>query len=406
MNRPSTIRTVAAVMVATLVLLVVAWSRGIGGDPWIRHGFTEKQRVNVRKTLRQGVTAGHVAGGALTLTHRGEEVFAEGFGYADIASEEAFTLDHPVRMASLSKPITATVFGVMVDKGWLDWDKPIGEWLPEFRRPWVRDGQERVTAPSIRQILAHEGGLPPNQDIPSDKRPLLNTMGPQGVVDLVNQLGLAYEPGTKELYSGAGFQVAARCAELAHPAGDTDFEEIAQELVIKPLSMHRSTFRPRKNLIDKMPTLYRRTDDGFKKQPRLPAHLPPDAINPAGGFVTSARDLTRFYQMHWNDGEYDGLRLLQERTALEMRRPQSRSKQYGLGFHLERVGEDDSVGMIKHGGLTGTFAWMDFENDLVGVLLTQTLTQQNRDFRFALVGQLTEYAVRLKEKRRERRRQE
>jgi len=354
--------------------------------------------------MRKGVTAGHVAGGALTLVHRGELVFAEAFGYADVANEVPFTLDHPVRMASLSKPLTATVFGVMVDRGWLSWDTPIGAWLPEFNRPWVRATQERVTAPTIAQILAHEGGLPPNQDVPNDKRPLLNTMGPQGVVELVTQLGMSFEPGTDELYSGAGFQVAARCAERAYPGGEADFETIAQELVIQPLGMGRSTFRPRKHMIDNMPTLYRRTEDGFRARPKLPAHLPPGSINPAGGLVTSARDLTRFYQMHWNLGELDGTRILAEHTALRMRKPHSRSQQYGLGFHLERVQEDGTVGMIKHGGLTGTFAWMDFENQLVGVLLTQTLSQQNRDFRFAIVEQVTDFAERIKHQRRQRRR--
>ncbi|MDG2112243.1 MAG: serine hydrolase [Actinomycetota bacterium] len=104
--------------------------------------------------------------------------------------------DRTFRLASVSKPLTAIATLVAVEEGILDLDEPAGP-----------------PGSTVRHLLAHASGLAP------DQRRLLT------------------EPGTRRIYSNAGFELVA---ELVATRADMDFGAYLHEAVFQPLGMTRA----------------------------------------------------------------------------------------------------------------------------------------------------------------------
>ena len=77
-----------------LPLAAVAAQDLPAGD-WVRHGFTDAQRQELQALLRETARNKEVSGGALLLIHKGEVIFREAFGYADLETKRAFGATTP-----------------------------------------------------------------------------------------------------------------------------------------------------------------------------------------------------------------------------------------------------------------------------------------------------------------------
>ena len=122
-----------------------------GESAWLAHGFTAAQRESLREVWRWGIAEKLVPGGALLIVHRGETVFREAFGVADLATWRPFAVDTPCLLASVTKPFTATLFARLVEAGWLAWDDPVDKFLPQFAALEVRRQGRAKRAPLIRE---------------------------------------------------------------------------------------------------------------------------------------------------------------------------------------------------------------------------------------------------------------
>ncbi|HEX2999351.1 MAG TPA: serine hydrolase domain-containing protein, partial [Armatimonadota bacterium] len=122
----------------------------------------------VAHTLQPFVAEGILAG-AVTLVATQEEVLSlEAIGYADLAAGKPMRPDSLFWIASMSKPITATAFMMLVDEGKVNLDDPVEKYLPEFKGQMVAVEQDAehvlLKKPShpitVRNILSHTSGLP------------------------------------------------------------------------------------------------------------------------------------------------------------------------------------------------------------------------------------------------------
>ena len=99
----------------------------------------------------------HVPGAVLAIVRGEEVIFARGFGVADIGRKTPVTPDTPFLIASATKALTATLVGMLVDEGRMQWDDPLEKYLPEFKLA-VRsnDPNDRAT---LRDVLSHRTGF-------------------------------------------------------------------------------------------------------------------------------------------------------------------------------------------------------------------------------------------------------
>jgi CubicO group peptidase (beta-lactamase class C family) len=352
---------------------------------WVRHGFSNAQRDTIRAALQWGIDQKFVPGGALLIIHRGEPIFREGFGVASLETGKPFAIDAPCRIASVTKPHTSTLIAILVEQGKLSWDDPVDKYLPSFAGIAVRDKGPAARTPKIRELLSHTAGFPgqPAMDAGRWKIKTTGTLA-DAVADLPAQ-GLAAEPGTTYAYTGLGYMVAGRIAELVT---GKEYGALMNELLLDPLGATTATFNPSDTIQARMPPMYERKDGQLVKvdlssRPRAAATYP----NPAGSLVSTLDDVGRLLMLHRNRGQASGKQLVKPESlqALYRRQPATGRTGYGLGFNVLKVNAQGEGVRVRHTGASGTFAQLDFENDLIFVLLTQVPQTQTQPFREGLL---------------------
>ena len=366
-----------------LISVVVAWSCGFysiglgqeGALPVTTdlqtHGLNEQQFDSLADIMQQAVDQQAIAGCSFLIVHRGEVVFREAFGFADVESERPFTTNELVPIASVSKPVLASVVMALVDQGKLTLDDPVEKYLPEFKDMKVKGGEPLTRRMTIRHLLSHTAGFWGNKGISAEKLDLIrNFQRPLGeAVSRMATYELEYQPGTKFVYSGSGFCVAGRVAEVVL---NQSLEQIAQEVLFRPLGLSHTTYLPSKEIRKTVPTAYSRQSGGVLE--RQPSRTGGELlfILPGGSLFTTLDELAAFGVMHLEDGMCHEKQILSKKSIDEMRRFQSRqtaTRRYGLGWFCENIDDQGLADRVYHGGAMGAYLVVDRKRELVGAFL-------------------------------------
>ena len=348
------------------------------------HGVTQDQIESLDEIMRQAVEQEQIAGYSFLVAHKGKTVYREAFGYADLESKRSFTTDELCMIASVTKPFLASVFMVLIEQGKVKLDDPVEKYLPEFQGKRVEGSQSPARPMTVRHVLSHTAGFWGNKEITPEKLDLIrNYERPlDEAVKGIAEYDLLYEPGTSWIYSGSGYCVAGRVAEVA--LGQS-LEEIAQDALFRPLGLNRTTYLLSKEVRKTLPTRYLRQNGKLEKQ-RSMAEVDLRFILPGGSLCTTLDELAVFGQMHLNDGVYNGKRILFEASVAEMRRlqiPEEGPRAYGLGWFRDEASESGLANMVFHGGALGAHLRLDRRRELVIAFLVhqngpQTLDQKNQ----------------------------
>lgn len=336
------------------------------GD-WEKHAFSSAQREEIRQMFQEGIDREFIPGGSLMIIYRGEVVLREAFGVADLQTKRPFLVESPCRIASLTKPHTATLLAILAAQGKLRLDDTLDVYLPEFMGLRILGKGEAKRAPTLRECLSHTAGFPGNDALRGRESALANylTLG-----DAVNDLAkeeLLTEPGTKYDYSRGGYLVAGRVAEVV--SGRT-FQDLMRRHVLEPIGAEQATLLPTEELRQQIPIQYDRSEQGLTPRVREQA---PRFVNPGGSLVSTLDDVGRFMLLHRNRGKV-GTRQIVSADALKelyVPQPATTGTGYGLGFNIVGKRADGTASRIRHTGASGTFAMLDFDQDLIVIILTQ-----------------------------------
>jgi len=338
----------------------------------------------VQKLLDESVADGTVAGGSVLVIHHGKVVFAKGFGFSDIKSKTPFQLDTPAVIASISKPLLGTAAFRLAQQKKLDLSAPITKYLPEFANAKLESGDAISRAPTTLELFTHTSGIRHSEA--SGGRPWFAswTQGkPLG--DVVKRYAKEFpfkrEPGTKFAYSGIGTDVAARVLEVAasEPRNVLLVTEVGH-----PLGMKHTFYRDASSLklVGPMPTRYQRGKDGELRVTQARPVPPPNTYSSSGGSVIStAPDLARWLLMIRNDGRHEGKVFLTPATLAEMLDVFPHCSWAQGGFAIRKKDDAGKPVVVGHTGSSGTNCWIDFKNDLIGIMLTQTRGSDIKPFR-------------------------
>src|SRR5579884_1059362 len=181
----------------------------------------------------------NVPGGALAITKNGQLLFARGYGFADTANNIAVQPDSMFRIASLSKPLTATAILTLVQDGKLSLDDKAFSILSDITPPPGVTPDPRLKNITVAQLLQHSGGwddtvTPDPGWIPDQVAASLGTQAPASSTDMIRyMLGqkLDFTPGTQYAYSDFGYTVLGRIIE--HVSG-MSYEQYVRTKVLLP----------------------------------------------------------------------------------------------------------------------------------------------------------------------------
>jgi CubicO group peptidase (beta-lactamase class C family) len=374
---PRTVRIVVA-----LAALAAAGSAIVDAGE-VEFDQTRLARIDARM---QEFVAGHQISGAVTaVATNSRTVHLSAVGQADINRGRRMQADSIFRIASMTKPITATAMMILHDEGKLSIDDPIEKFIPSFKGQQLKNGQA-VRAVTIRDALTHTAGLsrPPGADF--------LTKSLEEIVDEIGRAPLAFEPGSKWQYS-SGLNVAARIIEVL--SGES-YAGFLQSRIFKPLGMKDTTFVLSAAQASRLATTYSPKKDGGGVVPSDHAFVVLDPTvrrtpNPSGGLFSAAADIARFYQLILSGGEVDGHRIISATSIALMTSVQSGDvvtgftpgNGWGLGWCIVRNPQGVSrllnPGTCGHGGAFGTQVWMDPKRGVVFVLMIQRTKFGNAD---------------------------
>ena len=324
-------------------------------------------------------------------------VHHEAIGNARLEPAQAMTKDTLFRIASMTKPVTATAVLILADEGKLAVTDPVEKHLPEFRGQMLvsERGKDRLVLVkparpiTIRDLLTHTSGLPfyspglADVYVKRDRTLADTTLA-------VSQRPLDFEPGSKWAYCNSGIDVLGRIVEVV---SGQRFEDFMSKRIFDPLGMKDSTFQPTKEQTKRVAGLY---DSKGGKLTLAPDNLLGQVEKsrhpvPAGGLYSTGADVARFYRMMLNKGALDGKKILTPAAVKELTRVQTGDLKcgftpgmgFGYGFAVVREPEGVtgmlSAGTFGHGGAFGTQSWADPEKGVFMILLIQRVGLANGD---------------------------
>ena len=321
----------------------------------------------VASRLQPFVDEGTLAG-AVTLVATPQQVLdVAAVGWSDVAARTPMATDAVFWIASQTKPITGAAMMILVDEGKVDVDAPVARYLPEFEGVRLAGGGGAPRRPIlVRDVLSHTSGLPFQSPM---ERPTLDLFPLADRVRSYAKLPLAFEPGTKSLYSNAGINTAGRIIEVV---SGRPYEAFLEERLFRPLGMVDTTFRPAGDRLARVPKAYKAGKAGLEETPidqlKYPLDSPDREPMPAGGLFSTADDVRRFYQMLANDGVFEGRRILSEAAVRKMASDQSGEAKSSYGFGIGVMGGGN---VFTHGGAYNTNSAYDRDRRLITVFLVQ-----------------------------------
>jgi len=304
------------------------------------HPLPPEKRTRIEAAVSKFMATTHVPGVAVAVVENGEFEWAGGFGFDDLENNVPASEHTLFRLASISKPLTATAALQLWERGQLDLDAPVQKYCPVF--------PQRPQPITTREVMGHLGGIRHYKSESQDDPEISNTRhfdNPiQAGLDFFKNDPLVAEPGTHFHYSTQGYTLVGCVIEGASGAKYVDF---MRQNVFAPAGMEHTQADDRFAIVPYRTRFYQKTASGTVQNADF---LDSSYKIPGGGWLSSAEDMARFEVAILND------KLIKHATRDLMwtpLKPSDGSKDsYGLGWG---VGDEDGLAVIGHtGGQQGT----------------------------------------------------
>ena len=251
-------------------------------------------------------------------------------GFADKKQQRRPNNETLYRTASIGKPITAVAIMQLVERGVLNLDVPIQQYLREFPKKEKGD----IT---IRQLLSHTSGVRHYHSTVDG----ISFKHYDSLVDALSEFKddpLVFTPGTSYLYTTYGYTILGAIIEKV---SGLRFEEHMQKNIFEPAGMNDTSLEEASRSYKNKASLYIKFKNKFIKSPNTDLSLK----YPGGGYITTAKDMLLFGKALLEN------QLIRKETFAKMGDTSIHHKQgtpYGFGWFVyehERKGK-----ILMHGG--------------------------------------------------------
>lgn len=166
------------------------------------------------------------------LVHKKEKIYIlEGFGKADRENNTKNKADTVFRLASLTKQFTAMATMILVDHGMLKLSDKVSQYMNKVPEKWK--------AITIHHLLTHSSGLANYTELPEFIAAQREPATPAEIIDRLKKFPLKFIPGKKSEYNDSGYTMLGYILELV---ADQLYGELLDDIIFKPLAMHRTGY--------------------------------------------------------------------------------------------------------------------------------------------------------------------
>ncbi len=335
---------------------------------------------SVQLLLNQAVADSAWPGGVLIAGKNGKIFFHDAIGYHTYKKNRATRKSDIFDLASITKVI-ATTSAVMklVDQKKLSLDDKVVDHLPAFKGKQPKHYNQKSNT-TIRHLMTHTGGLPPFKEYYKMDADAATRL------DSVMNTEPIYSLADTTVYSDIGLITLGKVVE-AVGAASLDF--LMDSLVFNPLGMKTTFYNPPSEKLHRIvPT---EIGEGYRnglihgEVHDENAHSLGGVAGHAGLFSTAA-DLALFSQMMLNGGNYGWKRIFKAETVqlFTTRAKVVEGSSRCLGWDSPDGKASGGVFLsdssFGHTGYTGTSLWIDPENDMFVILLTNAV-HPNRSYK-------------------------
>lgn len=366
------------------------------------HGILDERFIDLAHQFSRLQDARTGQGGAaLAVYFRGQKVVDI---YTGLKSQtEAWQPDTLAVCYSTGKGILATLAHILVSEGFLEYDKPISTYWPEF----AQNGKEQMT---LRHVLSHQSGMFDIRNTIESAREMLDW---SHMLDVVAAVKPRFVAGEGNAYQALTFGWLV--GGVLEKATGQSLDQLMQKYLVEPLQLDGAYFGAPASELDRVARLIiqpkpetkpvsAQTEKPKKPQPRKSslsekmitwtgqdpqdfqdAMIPKgmkhfsffsdeglQAVIPAANGTFTASSLAKIYAMLANHGEWDGQQLIRPEVFKELSTIQSYARDrvmpipmnWRLGYHrIITMGKRAKNG-FGHIGYNGSGAWCDPERDL------------------------------------------
>ncbi|MFX0124238.1 MAG: serine hydrolase [Candidatus Hodarchaeota archaeon] len=324
----------------------------------------ERHLIDIMKDMK-------IPGLTLGVVREGEPVYIKGFGARNLTCNLPMTPDTLFGIGSITKSFTSVAIHQLVEQGKLNLEDPVKNYI-DFK---LGSEENPIT---IHHLLSHTTGIPTldgagvlvNRYLGKalDTRPLnlLPMSSWQDFMLFINgaDTEIISEPGKVFFYNNDFYTCLGLVIEKIT---EMPFDKYIKDKILTPLEMNRTTFLKEDFEKDEnRATGYHPS----KMQNRVFEEVFPlfsKFIYPAGGLLSTVREMLNYMQVFMTQGTFKGKQLITPSSINRMMTPVI--NMYAHGFAIERDFFNHTL--IQHDGATsGTSAYLAFIPDLkTGIVL-------------------------------------
>ncbi len=322
--------------------------------------------------LEEGLKRRLYPGAVLYVSLRRKTALTKCVGHTDFSRKTAVTARTIFDLASLTKPLaTAPAILLLHQDGLIDLDQSITDFFPNRNLP-------HLSTVTLRHLLTHTSGLPPWRDLYSKGQTR------DQAIDELFTIIPEHDPGTDYAYSCLGYIMLGLVVEVV---SGQNLDEFTRQRLFEPMGMHSTTFNPL--LVEPDTNLFAATGTSALRKRKLIGEVHDEnafvmgGVSGNAGLFSNINDIVVFCHSVINPHE-SGTNSPLEYSTLKIMLTNSIPEKIGMqsiGWFMAGNSmlpiDFVSKTAIGHTGFTGTAIIIDPEYELVIVLLSNIVCQDD-----------------------------
>ena len=360
-------------------------------------GLSPTRLARMSDAFKREIDNGTIPGVTVMVARRGQIGWFEALGRQNPAQSAPMTRDSIFRIYSMTKPVVSIGIMQLVEDGTLVLSEPLTKYIPEFadQKVAVENNGKLDLVPlarpiTIQDLLRHTSGLTndtagngPVQRMYQQSRIRDRSISNAEHAAIIAGMPLLCQPGAEWNYSRST-DILGRIIEII---SGKPLSAYLTERILAPLQMTETAFHTGAENANRLAEPFANdpwTGEAVKLIDMLEK---PVMESGGGGLVSTTMDYARFCQMLLAGGTLDGNRIIGRKTLRAMASNHldanvkiggtllSPGHGFGLGFavrtHEGMAPFAGSVGQFFWSGMAGTFFWIDPQEDLFAVFMSQ-----------------------------------
>lgn len=259
-----------------------------------------------------------IVGLSVTLSFKDSVIWSEGLGHRDLQGTKSISPSETLfRIASLSKPITATIMGRLYEDSIIDVEESLYTYAPDFPK--------KAYDFSLRDLAMHRSGIRHYKPLETENT---KAIGIKEGLERFKSSKLKFKPGSSYLYSSYGYNLLGYAMSNA---SKVSFEDLMETYICTPLDM-KHTMADRGTYPDMNVSGFFQTKG--KDKTRIAKDVNMYMKLPSGGILSTSEDLVKL------GNAYIYKRAMRPETQAEILRlrpfPEWQANTYAMGWGVSK----------------------------------------------------------------------